>query len=183
MKKLLKKGHQGVISQLCSLDVQTSKPSISLDLQRVIDKHFNVFENIPKCLTPPRDHDHSIDLIPISVLPNIRSYRYPYGQKSEIERMVEEMLEVGIIRPSQSSYFAPVVMVHKKEGSWCMFLNYRKLNKITIKDKFPIPIIDELLDELHGVVYFTKLDIHLGYHQIRMKEISQKRIQNSRRSL
>ena len=91
-------------------------------------------------------------------------YKYPYGQISEIEHMVEEMLEVGIIRPKQSSYSTLVVMVHKKEGSWCMCSDNRDLNKITIKDKFPIPIIDELLDELHGAIYFTKLDLHLGYH-------------------
>ena len=83
--------------------------------------------------------------------------------------MVEEILEVGIIRPSQSLYSALVVMVHK-EGSWCMFPDYRELNKITIKDNFTIPVIDELLDQLHGAVYFTKLDLCLGYHHIIMKE-------------
>jgi hypothetical protein len=163
MTKLLKKGHQGVIAQLCSLDVQTSKPSIPLDLQGIIDKHSKVFEDIPKGLPPTRNHDHAIHLIPWIFPPNISPYKYHYDQKSEIKRMVDEMLEAGIIRPSQSSYSAPVLMVLKKDRSWRMCPNYRELNKITIKDKFPIPVIDELLDELHGTIYFTKLDLCSGY--------------------
>jgi hypothetical protein len=170
MTKLLKKGHQGFIAQLCSLYVQTSNPSIALDLQGIIDNNSKVFEDIPKGLPPTRNHDHDIHLIPGSVPRNIRPYRYPYSQKSEIECMVEEMLEAGIIRPSQSSYPTPVVMVFKKDGSWHMCPDYRELNKINIKYKFPIPVIDELLDELHGSIYFTKLDLPSRYHQIRMKE-------------
>jgi hypothetical protein len=146
MKKLLKKGNQGIISQLSSLDVKTSKPSIPQDLQRIIDKHSKVFEDIPKGLPPTRNHDHGIHLIPGSVPPNIGPYRYPYAQKSEIECMVEEMLEEAIIKHSQISYSALVVMVFKKDSSWRMCPDYREINKITIKDKFPIPFIDELLD-------------------------------------
>ena len=112
------------------------------NLQKVIDKHSKVFEDIPKDLPPMRDHDHAIHLILGSVPPNIRPYRYPYSQKSEIEHMVEEMLEDSITRPIQSSYFAPVVMVHKNEGSWHMRLDYKDHNKITIKYKFPILVIN-----------------------------------------
>ena len=114
-----------------------------------MDNHSKVFET-PKSLPPIFDHGHAIHLIPGSVPPNIRLYRYPYAQKSEIECMVAEMLEAGIIHPSQSSFSAAVVLVHKKNGSWRMCPDYRELNKLTIKDKFPIPVIDELLDELHG---------------------------------
>jgi hypothetical protein len=170
MCNILKNGHQGVIVQLCSLDVQTSKTFVPLDLQGIIDNHSKVFEYIPRGLPPTCDHDLAIQLSPGSVPPNIMPYRYPYAQKSEIECMVEEMLEAGIIIPSQTFYSAPVVMVLKKEGSWRICPDYRELNKITIKDKFPITVINELLYELHGAIYFTKLDLHLGYHQIRMKE-------------
>eukprot|EP00253_Pinus_taeda_P003916 PITA_03916 len=150
------------------LEVPTSKSSISPDLQKVLDNHSKVFET-PKGLPPICDHDHAIHLIPGSVPPNIKPYIYPYAQKSEIEWMAAEMLEACIIQPSQSSFFAPAVLVHKKDGSWHMCPDYRELNKLTIKDKFLIPFIDELLDELHGTIYFTKLDLRSGYHQIRMK--------------
>ena len=76
-----------------------------------------MFETL-KGLPPIRDHDHAIHSIPGSVPPNIRPYRYPYVQKSEIKHMIAEMLEVGIIQPSQSSFSSPVVLVHKKDGSW-----------------------------------------------------------------
>jgi hypothetical protein len=69
------------------------------------------------------------------------------------------MLEADIIRPSQSSYSTPMVMVFKKDSSWNMCPYYRELNKITIKDRFPIPVIDELLYAMHGAIYFTKLDL------------------------
>eukprot|EP00253_Pinus_taeda_P026505 PITA_26505 len=116
MTKLLKKEQRGVIAQLCSLDVSTLKSSISPYLQKVLDNHSKVFET-PKGLPPIFDHDNAIHLIPGSVPPNIRPYRYPYAQKSEIECMVVEMLEAGISQPSQSSFSVVVVLVHKKDRS------------------------------------------------------------------
>jgi len=144
MKKPLKKEKISIIAQLCSLEVQTLKSSISLNLQKVLHNHSKVFET-PKGL--PHIRDHAIHLIPGSVPPKIKLYKYPYAQKSEIECMVAEMLEIRIIQPSQTSFSAQVVLVHKKDGSWCMHLDYRELNNLTIKDKFPIPVIDELLDD------------------------------------
>jgi hypothetical protein len=97
-------------------------------------------------------------------------YDHPFSQKNEIEKMVQELLNMGVIHPIMSPYSSPVVMVMKKEGYFFMCPDFHALNKLTIKDKFPIPIFDDLLDELSGTQFFTKIDLCSGYHQIRMKE-------------
>jgi hypothetical protein len=169
MEKLLKTGHSGVIAQLHAIQA-TETPPVPQDLQALLSKHQTVFST-PQGLPPSRGvHDHSIPLVPGSLPPNIRPYRHPFAQNNEIEKMVQELLIVGIIRPSTSPYSSPVVMVLKKEGSWRMCPDFRALNKLTIKDKFSILVIDDLLDELSGAQFFTKLDLRSGYHQIRMKE-------------
>jgi hypothetical protein len=119
-------------------------------------------------LPPSRTYDHSIAILPNALPVNCRPYRYSPEQKDEIERQVATMLKSGVVVPSLSPYASPVLLVKKKDNNWRFCVDYWRLNSITVKNKFPLPIIDEFLDEIAGEKYFTTIDLTLGFHQIRM---------------
>ncbi|PWA98195.1 hypothetical protein CTI12_AA000110 [Artemisia annua] len=167
--KLLKKTKHGLVGYLLYMGCDSTNEKIPSCIQGTIQQYKNVFDE-PKGLPPVRRHDHKIPLKEGSQPISQRPYRTPYIQKSEIEKQVKEMLSSGIIQYSNSPFASPVLLVLKKDGSWRLCVDYRRLNDITIKDKFPIPVIEELLDELNGAKWFTKLDLRSGYHQIRVAE-------------
>jgi hypothetical protein len=101
--------------------------------------------------------------------PHRAIYRMSYEEMNELKRQLADLLHKGFIRPSTSPFGAPVLFVHKKEGTLRLCVDYRALNKITIKNRYPLPRIDELMDRLVGSCYFTKIDLYSGYHQIRIK--------------
>lgn len=152
--------------------LQPEPPSTQISdpkLQTLLHKYDSLFQ-ISSNLPPARETNHFIHLLPQAHPVNVRPYRYPYFLKHEIEKQVDTMLANGVIRPSTSPFSLLVLLVKKKDGSWRFCVDYWALNSITMKDRFPIPTVDELLDELGGAAWFTKLDLLQGYHQILMRE-------------
>ena len=138
-------------------------------IRSLLKYYAEIFET-PKKLPPKRAIDRRILTLPDHKPINVRPYKYGHVQKEEIEKLVVEMLRARNIRPSHSPYSSPVLLVKKKDGGWRFCVDYRKLTQLTVSDKFPIPVIEELLDELNWATVFSKLDLKSGYHQIRMKE-------------
>ena len=147
----------------------TVQSCVATDFLNAILEEFAVVFTEPSGMSPARSRDHAINLLPGSAQVAVRPYRYPAAHKDELERQCTAMLAQGIIRRSSSAFSSPVLLVMKPDGTWRFCVDYRALNAITVKDAFPIPVIDELLDELRRDRFFTKLDLRSGYHQVRMR--------------
>ncbi|KAK9195245.1 hypothetical protein WN943_003365 [Citrus x changshan-huyou] len=168
INRLLLQEKQGIFFQIMAITTSVADISAHSIITKVLEIYSGIFAE-PTELTPERLIDHRIPLLPGSSPVNVRPYRYPHFQKQEIDRLIRELLDAGLIWHSVSPYSSLVLLVKKKDGSWRMCIDYRALNKVTIKDRYPIPIVDELLDELHGASVFSKLDLRSGYHQIRVQ--------------
>jgi len=172
LKRLISTNATDTLLQLHYIPNQPISPPTqpySPEIDHLLSSFSHVFSE-PQNLPPPRPTDHKIPITNNSNPVNVRPYRYPQFQKQEIEHQIRDMLSQGIIKPSCSAFSSPVLLVRKKDGTWRFCVDYRALNSITIKDRFPIPTIDELLNELFGTQWFSKLDLRSGYHQIRMAQ-------------
>ena len=131
----------------------------------VVEEFEDVFEAL-KGPPPARGDALTIELEPGTALVSRAPYRLAPAEMAELKRQLEELLGKGFIRLSTSPWGAPVLFVKKKDGSFRLCVDYRGLNKVTIKNKYTLPRIDELLDQLHGASWFSKIDLASGYHQI-----------------
>eukprot|EP00253_Pinus_taeda_P010363 PITA_10363 len=142
----------------------------SLNNIPVIQEFVDVFpEEIPG-LPPRRDIDFTIELVPGAAPVSRAPYRMSIPELTELKMQLQELLEKNYIRPSVSPWGAPVLFVKKKDNTLRMCIDYRQLNKLTIKNKYPLPRIDELFDQVKGATVFSKIDLRSGYHQIRIKD-------------
>jgi hypothetical protein len=170
----IRDAHLPCYALVCSSVLVSLDDAPSLDIPpavaNLLHEYTDVFpKDLPPGLPPLHGIEHHIDLIPGAQLPNRAPYRTNPDGAKEIQCQVQALLDKGYIRESLSPCSVPVLLVPKKDGSWRMCVNCRAINNITICYRYPIPCLDDMIDELSGAILFTKIDLRSGYHQIRMK--------------
>ena len=164
--KILRKGCQGYLAFV----VDRRQEGTRLEDIPIVKEFPDVFPDYISGLPPDRDVEFTIDLIsgtePISIPP----YRMSPVELRELKAQLEELLSKGFIRPSISPWGAPILLMRKKDGSLRLCIDYRQLNRVTIRNQYPLPRIDELFDQLQGSRVYSKIDLRSGYHQLRVQE-------------
>nr|GEY48369.1 putative reverse transcriptase domain-containing protein [Tanacetum cinerariifolium] len=154
------------LKQLKTTKVNKSK----LEDIPVVREFPGVFPKDLSGLPPSREIEFRIDLIH-GAMPVAKSpYRLAPTEMQELANQLKELQDKGFIRPSSSPWGAPLLFVKKKDGSFRMCIDYQEVNKLTIKNRYPLPRIDDLFDQLQGSRYFSKIDLRSGYHQLRVRE-------------
>jgi hypothetical protein len=166
LKKCYRKG-----CQLFAAHVgETPKDKVSsIEDHEVLKEFEDVFQEVPG-LPPKRDIDFSVNLMPGAAPVSKAPYRMSAPELKELQLQLEELLKKGYICPSVSPWGAPVLFVKKKDGTLRLCIDFRQLNKVTVKNKYPLPRIDDLFDQLKDAKIFSKIDLRSGYHQVRIKD-------------
>ena len=165
-RRMLRKGCQGYLAYV----VETENEGTLVDEIPVVREFPDVFPDDIAGLPPEREVEFTIDLIPRTEPISIPSYRMAPAELRDLKAQLEELLSKGFIRPSISPWGAPVLFAKKKDGSLRLCIDYRQLNKVTIRNQYPLPRIDELFDQLQGSRVYSKIDLRSGYHQLRVQE-------------
>ena len=156
-----------LFSLLASLSAENQA---KIDELQVVREFSEVFPDEIPDIPPEREVEFTIDLIPGTKPVSMAPYRMSASELAELKKQLEDLLEKKFVRPSVSPWGAPVLLVKKKDGSMRLCVDYRQLNKVTIKNKYPLPRIDDLMDQLVGAKVFSKIDLRSGYHQIKVKD-------------
>ena len=166
-RTMVRKGCEAYLAYV--IDTVKARPSVS-DIPTVSDFP-NVFPEELLGLPPQREIEFAIDVVLGATPTSITPYRMAPLELKELKLQLQELLEKGFIRPSVSPWGAPVLFVKKKEGTLLLCIDYRQLNKLTVKNKYLLPRIDDLFDQLKGASIFSKNDLRSGYHQLRIKDV------------
>ncbi|KAF5788957.1 putative nucleotidyltransferase, Ribonuclease H [Helianthus annuus] len=150
--------------------VNTQQGSPKLEDVEIVNEFSDIFPEELPGLPPEREVEFNIELNPGAKPVAKATYRLAPTEMRELMTQLQDLLDKGFIRPSVSPWGAPVLFVKKKDGSMRMCIDYRELNKLTIKNRYPLPRIDDLFDQLQGASWFSKIDLRSGYHQVRVRE-------------
>ncbi|GJX30220.1 putative reverse transcriptase domain-containing protein [Tanacetum coccineum] len=169
-QEYMEKGCQVFLAQISAKKDDDKSEGKQLKDVPIVQDFLEVFpEDLPG-LPPTRPVEFQIDLIPGAVPIARAPYRLAPSKIKELSEQLQELFDKGFIRPSSSPWGAPVLFVKKKDGSFRMCIDYRELNKLTVKNRYPLPRIDDLFDQLQGSNIYSKIDFRSGYHQLRVRE-------------